>query len=99
MPIRRMKHSSASAAPVVTAIRGMCPSLESRGRRVRFASVIAVSVQAATFGTVTWRRHLPIWITSGTFTPAGMPASLNLPCTSDVVTAAGAPERARSDRT
>ena len=36
MPIRRSRHSSASAPPVVTAIFGMWPSACVRGRRVRF---------------------------------------------------------------
>ena len=87
-----MKHSSASAPPVVTAILGMCPSVLVRGRRVRFASVSGVSAHAATVGIVTSRRHLPTWNTIGTFTPGGIPASVNFPWVSDRAMAAGAPD-------
>jgi hypothetical protein len=74
MPVLRRKHSIASDPPVVNAILGMCPSVLLRGNLVRFTSVIGVSTHAATLGIATWRRHLPIWMTSGMFAPAGTPA-------------------------
>ena len=55
MPIFRSRHSSASAPPVVSAMRGMWPSVWSRGSRVTFASVRGLSWQAMTFGDC----HLP----------------------------------------
>src|SRR5262245_59688379 len=67
IPILRSRHSSASALPVVSAILGMCPSLWLRGRRVTFLSLSALSAQLLTVGMVSSRRHLPTWMTSGTF--------------------------------
>src|SRR6185295_10561150 len=79
IPILRSKHSSASALPVVSAILGMCPSLWLRGNRVWFMSVSGVFEQFATIGTVSSRRHLPTWITSGTSAPIGTFSSEKCP--------------------
>ena len=74
------------------AIFGMWPSLVLRGSRVRFSSVIAVVSQDGTFGTLTWRRHLPTCTTSGMLLPVGTPSSRNLPSASVSAVAIGLPE-------
>ena len=71
MPIRRRKQSSASACPVESAIIGMSPSLFIFGSRKVVGSLNGLSWQAVTLFNVTCRRHLPVWMTSGTFVPWG----------------------------
>src|SRR4030095_7184741 len=48
-----------------------------------------VSAQAGTLASTTCRRHLPIWMTSGTFAPAGTPGSTKWPLASETVWASG----------
>ena len=71
MPILRSRQSNASGSPVDSAILGRWPSLWLRGRRIMAGSLNALSRQAVTAGSVIWRRHLPIWMTSGMFVPDG----------------------------
>ena len=96
MPIFRSRHSSASAPPVVSAIRGRCPSLWLRGRRVASATT-GVSAHAGT-SIVTWRRQRPTWITSGIPLPTGTSAvlspSVKLPIVSVFARTTGAPDSA-----
>src|SRR4051794_23758910 len=91
MPIFLSRQLSASEPPFAIAIFGMCPSLLLRGRCVSDASM-GVSAQAATDGTVTARRHLPIWITSGMLSPTGMCSSEKRPAASVSAAAMGRPE-------
>ena len=90
--MRRIRHSSASAAPVVTAILGMFPSAAVRGRRVWFLSVIALFVQVWMVGIVICRRHLPICMTTGTLVVDGTGSSVIVkrPCVSVSADAYGA---------
>ncbi len=71
IPTRRRKQSSASACPVEIAICGRSPSLFLRGSRKSCGSLKGLSLQAVTVGSVICRRHLPIWMTSGTLVPCG----------------------------
>ena len=101
MPMRRIRHSSASAAPVVTAILGMFPSAWVRGSRVWFLSVSALFGQVWMVGIVICRRHLPICMTSGTLVVVGTGSSVIVkrPCVSVSADAIGAPDlRRRSGR-
>ena len=91
IPTERSRHSTASEPPVAIAISGMSPSLLLRGRRVWFLSVSAVDAQAGTLATVIWRRHLPVWMTSGMFAPDGTFFSEKRPCASVSATAIGWP--------
>ena len=93
IPILRSKHSSASEPPVVSAIRGRWPSLLLRGSRVRSALPTTFAAHAVTLGMVTWRRHLPTWMTSGTSAPLGTSVSTNLPFASESAVAMGLPDR------
>src|SRR2546430_5141545 len=77
MPMVRNKHSSGSEWPVTIAMRGRCPSLWLRGKRVRAWLVSAVVAHAGTLGIMTARRHLPVSTTSGTLLPGGTPSSVN----------------------
>ena len=59
-------------------------------------SVSGVSAQAGTLATVTSRRHLPTWMTSGTFAPVGTSAAAlprtNAPDASVFAATTGSPE-------
>jgi hypothetical protein len=59
---------------------------------VRFGSTIALFAQLLTLGMVTWRRHLPTWITSGMFVPVGTFSSTKRPAVSESAVAIGWPE-------
>jgi len=83
--------------PVDSAMRGMSPSPWFRGRRVAAASS-GVSAHGGTDGTVIWRRHLPLWMTSGTLVVAGMFARVKLPSGAVVVITRGLPEGGASHR-
>ncbi len=86
-PIRSMRHSSVSAPPVETAMSGMLSSVSPLGTVPRNASDLSgcgLSWHEATL-ILYWRRHLPIWMTSGTSLPTGTFVSLNAPVTSVVV--------------
>src|SRR5262245_43065139 len=50
IPSLRSRHSSGSAPPVLSAIRGKSPSDLFRGKRVSDASAIGLSTQASTLG-------------------------------------------------
>src|SRR5580704_2171445 len=101
MPILRITHSSASTTPVEKAMSGMSP-LESPAGQLAFVSLhwgMFVSVaatgvlwHAGTFVIVTWRRHLPSWITSGMFAPTGTLPSEKVPLTAVTVLTSGEPE-------
>ena len=90
--MRRIRHSSASAAPVVTAILGMFPSDWVRGSRVWFLSVSGLSRQVWIVGIMICRRHLPICMTTGTLVVDGTGSSVieNRPCVSVSADAYGA---------
>src|ERR1700734_2714914 len=101
MPILRITHSSASTTPVEKAISGMSPVESPAGQLgfpVRhcgmFVSVAGTGVvtHAGTFGIVTWRRHLPSWMTSGMFAPTGTFPSEKVPLTAVTVLTSGEPE-------
>lgn len=89
MPTLRRTHSTASAAPVEMAIFGMSPSVWFLGMRVEKA----VFPQAIVLGTTTWRRHLPVWMTSGMFVPKGTLVMVKVPSTAVVVPTSGEPEK------
>src|SRR5664280_1893644 len=91
MPMRRSRHSIESEPPVVNAMRGMLPSAWVRGS-LSVLSVVAVLTQLVTVGIVTWRRHLPTWITSGMFDPPGTPVRVNFPLTSVRALVMGLPD-------
>src|ERR1043165_9591843 len=90
MPSLRTRHSSASALPVVSAMRGMSPS-DCRAGSFRVPSGTGVSAHADTLSSVNWRRHLPIWMTSGTSLPVGGFTSVECPAVSVIADATGDP--------
>jgi hypothetical protein len=51
-----------------------------------------VSAQETVLGMVTWRRHLPIWITSGMLLPVGTFSSLKRPWVSVSAVVIGSPD-------
>jgi len=82
-PVFRRKHSNGSALPLTNAIFGMSawlpsPSVWFRGRRV-LATPTALFAHAVIEDSVVLRRHLPIWMTSGMFAPAGTLVRVNFP--------------------
>jgi hypothetical protein len=90
MPSLLIKHSRASAAPVVSAMRGRSPSAWRAGKR-RVWSGTAFSAHALTVSTVNWRRHLPTWMTSGTSAPMGGLTRVKWPAVSVSAAATGEP--------
>src|SRR5207253_2407268 len=81
--------------PVETAMNGMLstlfwPSFWRVGRRVCCA-LSGSSVQAVTGPTITMRRHLPSWMTTGNDTPAGTLFNVNVPSVLLVVDTSGLP--------
>ena len=91
MPTLGSMQPSWSHPPVVSAMRGMSPSDCFFGRRVSSGSVSAVSAHSFTSGIATWRRHLPIWMTSGMSLPIGTFCSVNFPVASVSAVTTGAP--------
>ncbi len=79
MPSLRKRQNSGSAEPVVSAMRGRLPSAMLLGSRVTCGSVSGLSTHSATVGMVIWRRHLPVWITSGMLSPTGTFSRTKLP--------------------
>ena len=92
MPIRRMRHSRLSALPRVIAILGRCPSDWFLGRRNVSVPEKTLSWQALTIGSVTWRRHFPVWMTTGMFVPTGTFCIVKFPAASDSALATGWPD-------
>src|SRR5689334_12265737 len=73
-------------------MRGIWPSALVRGRRVSSTLVTALLVHLViAVSNVTSRRHLPTWMTSGTFAPEGTPDSVKWPFTSVSAAAIGEP--------
>jgi len=75
---------------VATAICGMSPSDLSRGRRVCSAGS-GLSWHCFTSGSSNWRRHLPLVMMSGMFTPAGAFGSEKWPASSLFTATTGTP--------
>jgi hypothetical protein len=53
--------------------------------------VSGLSTQLVIVGIVIWRRHLPIWMTSGTFVPEGTSLRVNVPSAAVLVVTSGEP--------
>ena len=92
MPIFSSKHSSGSAEPVTIAIFGRSPSLLVLGQAMSCRRRAASTRSPARSAMITWRRHLPSWMTSGMLVPTGTLVSVKLPLESVVVMTTGSPE-------
>jgi len=91
MPIFGRMHASGSQPPVTAAIFGMSPSLRLRGSRSMLPAT-GLSTHCFTWGRTNWRRHLPIWTTSGMFEPTGTSLRTKSPFASVSVVTMGEPE-------
>ena len=83
--------ATAGRLPVTIAILGISPSDLRLGSDVWLAAS-GVSAHSLTTGTLICRRHLPIWITSGTSVPTGTSSITNSPLALVSAEATGLPD-------
>src|SRR3990172_7640605 len=93
MPTVRWRKHCALSHPVESAMSGMSPSDDLRGRRKRFGSSRSLLVHAV-MGTSIRRRHFPTCITIGTSEPAGGSVSVKRPFVSVTLHTIGCPDAA-----